>query len=198
VRRRTFDRLVSTEGLVLVPVLAVAGGLLSWARRYITGEVHDQLAAQKIYFPASNSPEIAAPEFEAVRQYAGQQLTTGDQAKVYADRFIANHLEALGGGKTYAQLSAAAMALPKGSAAYNAAEAKVQTVFQGTTLRGMLLEAYGFSLLAEIAFWCGIAAFCLAALMAVLVVLGFVHAHRTSDKEELLPSHAPKGTLVSA
>ena len=51
-RRRTFDRLVSTEGLVLVPVLAVAGGLLTWAQRYITGEVRDQLAAQKIYFPA--------------------------------------------------------------------------------------------------------------------------------------------------
>ena len=40
-RRRTFDRLVSTEGLVLVPVLAVAGGMLSWARRYITGEIRD-------------------------------------------------------------------------------------------------------------------------------------------------------------
>jgi len=29
-RRRAFDRLVSTEGMVLVPVLAVAGGLLTW------------------------------------------------------------------------------------------------------------------------------------------------------------------------
>ena len=80
-RRRAFDRLVSTEGLVLVPVLAVAGGLLTWAHRYITGEVRDQLAAQKIYFPAGDSPELAAPEFEAVRRYAGQPLITGDQAK---------------------------------------------------------------------------------------------------------------------
>jgi hypothetical protein len=54
--RRTFDRLVSTEGLVLVPVLAIAGGLLTWAQRYITNEVRDQLAAQKIYFPASTAP----------------------------------------------------------------------------------------------------------------------------------------------
>jgi hypothetical protein len=60
-RRRTFDRLVSTEGLVLVPVLAAAGGLLTWAQRYISGEVRDQLAAQKIYFPVSDSPELAAP-----------------------------------------------------------------------------------------------------------------------------------------
>ena len=70
-RRRTFDRLVSAEGMVLVPVLAVAGGLLTWAQRYIINEVRNQLEAQKIYFPASDSPELAAPEFEAVRQYAG-------------------------------------------------------------------------------------------------------------------------------
>ena len=69
------------------------------------------------------------------------------------------HLGEIGGGKTYSELSAEAMALPKGSPAYTAAEAKVQTVFQGTTLRGLLLEAYGFSLIAEIAFWCAIAAF---------------------------------------
>ena len=59
-RRRTFDRLVSTEGLVLAPVLAVAGGLLTWAQRYITNEVRNQLAAQKIYFPEADSPELAA------------------------------------------------------------------------------------------------------------------------------------------
>ena len=63
---------------------------------------------------------------------------------------------------TYAQLSAKAMALPPGSAAYTAAEQKVQTVFQGTTLRGLLLEAYGFSVFATIALWGAIASFTLA------------------------------------
>ena len=117
-------------------------------------------------------------------QYAGQQLLTGQQAEVYANDFINVHLGEIGGGKTYAQLSAAAMALPKGSPAYTAAEAKVQTDFQGTTLRGLLLEAYGFSLIAEIAFWCAIAAFALAGIMAVLVGLGFAHARRTGEDEE--------------
>ena len=41
-----------------------------------------------------------------MRQYAGQQLTTGAQAETYADHFIAVHLKEIGGGKTYAQLSA--------------------------------------------------------------------------------------------
>jgi hypothetical protein len=34
--------------------------------------------------------------------------------------------------------------------------------------------------------------------MAVLVGLGFAHARRIDDNEELLPSHAPHGALVSA
>jgi uncharacterized membrane protein len=61
----------------------------------------------------------------------------------------------------------------------------VQTVFQGTTLRGLLLEAYGFSVQAKIALIGAIGAFVLAALMAVLVVLGFLPARRTSQAEEI-------------
>ena len=154
-RRRTFDRLVSTEGLVLAPVLAVAGGLLTWAQRYITNEVRNQLAAQKIYFPEAGSPELAAAEFEAVRQYAGQQLTTGDQAKVYADHFIANHLRAMGGGKTYAELSGEALARPDDPEL----AAAVQLMFRGETSRGLLLNAYAFGRMADIAGYAATAAF---------------------------------------
>ena len=121
-----------------------------------------------------------------VSKDAGQPLTTGQQAEVYANDFIAVHLSEIGGGLTYAQLSAKAMALPKGSPAYTAAEAKVQEVFQGTTLRGLLLEAYGFSVFATIALWGAIAAFILAGLMTVLVVFGIVHARKTDDAQELL------------
>jgi hypothetical protein len=120
-----------------------------------------------------------------VSTYAGQPLTTGTQAEVYADDFIGVHLQEIGGGLTYSQLSAKAMALPKGSPAYTAAEAKVQTVFQGTTLRGLLLEAYAFGTFATIALIAGISAFVLAGLMALLVVFGLWHARRTDDAKEL-------------
>ena len=173
-RRRTFDRLVSTEGLVLVPVLAVAGGLLSWAQKYITGEVRDQLAAQKIYFPASDSPEMAAPEFEAMRRYAGQQLTAGDQAKVYADHYIANHLKAIGGGKSYAELSGEALARPDDPEL----AAAVQTMFRGETSRGLLLNAYAFGKMAEIAGYAATASFAGAGTSLVFSVLGFYHASK--------------------
>jgi hypothetical protein len=196
--------LASVGGVVVVIVLVVAGTMLMVGYNFANNYVHNQLAQQQITFPSAaafahpDGQEITKSMIPSVSQYAAQPLLTGQQAQVYANDFINVHLQNIGGGQTYSQLSAAAMALPKGSAAYTAAEAKVQTVFQGTTLRGMLLEAYGFSLIADIAFWCGIAAFCLAAVMAVLVGLGFAHARRTDEKEELLPAHTPKGTLVTA
>jgi len=203
-RRKVFDKLASVGGIVLVMVLAVAGALLLVGYNFANNYVHTQLAEQQITFPSAaafahpDGQEITKSMIPSVSQYAGQELLTGQQAQVYANDFIAVHIKGIGGGKTYSQLSAAAQALPKGSAAYTAAEAKVQTVFQGTTLRGLLLEAYGFSLIAAIALWCAIAAFCLAGIMAVLAGLGLVHARRTDDKEELLPGHAPKGVLVTA
>jgi hypothetical protein len=204
-RRKVFDMLASTGGVIVVVVLAVAGALLFFGSNFADNYVHNQLAEQQITFPPAAAfahpkagSEITPSMIPSVSQYAGQPLLTGQQAQVYANDFIAAHLQEIGGGKTYAQLSSAAMALPKGSPAYTAAEAKVQTVFQGTTLRAMLLEAYGFSLLATIAFWCAIAAFALAAVMAFLVILGFVHAIRTDESEELLTHHVPRGVAVSA
>src|SRR5579871_6626105 len=111
-RRRPFDILMAAAGLFLAVTLAAAGGMLTWAHTFIGNEVHTQLAAQQIYFPAANSKAVAAPEFAAMRPYGGQQLTTGAQAEVYADHFIANHLKEIGGGKTYAQLSALSIAQP--------------------------------------------------------------------------------------
>jgi hypothetical protein len=204
-RRKVFDMLASAGGVVIVIVLVVAGSLLFVGYSFANNYVHNQLAQQQITFPSAVAfahpkagSEITPSMIPSVSQYAGQQLLTGQQAEVYANDFIAVHLREIGGGKTYAQLSSAAMALPKGSPAYTAAEAKVQTVFQGTTLRGLLLEAYGFSLIATIAFWCAITAFCLAAVMAVLVALGFAHARRTDESEELLTHHASQETLVTA
>ena len=60
-KRRTFDILIATAGLFLAVTLIVAGGLLTWAHSFIGNEVHTQLAAQQIYFPANNSPAIKAP-----------------------------------------------------------------------------------------------------------------------------------------
>ncbi len=199
-QRKVFDVLASVGGLLMVIVLVVAGGLLMWGYSFANSNVHNQLAEQQIVFPAKAAfahpvvgSEITPSMVGTVSNYAGQPLTTGAQAEVYANDFIAVHLAEIGGGKTYAQLSSAAMALPKGSQAYTAAEAKVQTVFQGTTLRGLLLEAYAFGTFATIALIAGISAFVLGGLMALLVAFGFLHARRTADSKELaVNTHAPR------
>ena len=180
-RRRTFDILLATAGLFLAVTLVAAGGLLTWAHTFIGSEVRTQLSAQQIYFPAANSKAVAAPEFAAMRPYGGQQLTTGAQAEVYADHFIANHLKAIGGGKTYAQLSAEAIAQPSNAKL----AAQVDTVFKGETLRGLLLNAYAFGTMGTIA---GIAAFIAAAVTLVLGGLGLMHARRTSPDTNILSS----------
>jgi len=188
-RRKVFDTLASAGGALIVVVLLVAGGLLMWGQSFANSEVHNQLAMQDITFPPASAFAHAKPGTEitpsmipSVSQYAGQQLLTGAQAEVYANDFIAVHLSEMPYGGVYAKVSAAALAHPT-DASLKAVES---TVFQGTTLRGLLLEAYGFSMFGEIAFWAGIAAFVLAFLMAILVGLGLWHARRDDPEAEIL------------
>lgn len=203
-RRKVFDLLASGVGALMVAVLIVAGALMLVGYNFANNNVHNQLAEQRIVFPPASAfahpkagTEITPSMVGTVSKYAGEPLTTGAQAEVYADDFIAVHLREIGGGKTYAQLSAAAMAMKPGPAQQKA-EGVVQTVFQGTTLRGLLLEAYGFSVFAEIALWGSIAAFILAAVMALLVGLGFWHARRVSEAAEMFPSTAGAHSLRTA
>ena len=172
--RKVVDYLVSSAGLIVAIVLLAVGGLMVWGHVFIDNQVHNQLASQKIFFPPKGSPATAAAPFAAMRKYAGQQLTTGAQAETYANHFIAIHLSEVAGGKTYAQVSAAALANPTNTTL----QGQVATLFQGTTLRGLLLNAYAFGTVATIALWGAIVSFVGAAVLLVLSGLGFVHARR--------------------
>ena len=70
-------------------------------------------------------------------------------------------------------------------------------MFQGTTLRGLLLEAYAFGTFATIALIAAIAAFVLAGVMAVLVAFGFWHARRTPTDAELAVHAEAERVLVT-
>jgi hypothetical protein len=190
-KRRSFDVLVGTIGLFLAAVLVVAGSLLTWAHTFVDNEVHTQLAAQKIFFPPKGSPAIAGPEYKQVRQYAGQQLTTGAQAQVYADHFIAVHLKEAGGDQTYAQLSAKAQANPDDTKLAG----QVATMFKGETLRGLLLNAYAFGTMGLIAGIAAIAAFAAAGVLALLSILGLWHGRRVSPEQEVLSGHHRAETI---
>jgi hypothetical protein len=190
-RRRTFDALVSAAGLLLVVVLVVAGVLLTWGHSYANNQVTSQLSAQKIVFPTTSNPEfkiLPAANRAEMGNYAGQPMTNGAQAETYANYFIARHLYLIGGGKTYSQLSALARANP----ANTKLAGEVQTVFQGTTLRSMLLEAYGFWTFGQIALIAAIASYIAAGLMLILSIFGFVHLRRTAPEAEILPKVATR------
>ncbi|MDT4906544.1 MAG: hypothetical protein QOH52_4560 [Pseudonocardiales bacterium] len=180
-KRSSLDRIVSWVGLSLAAVLVVAGSLLTWAHSFVSNEVKTQLSAQQIYFPPKGSPATAGSEFAAMRQYAGQQLTTGAQAQAYADHFIAVHLREVAGGQTYAQLSAKAQANPTDTKLAG----QVATMFKGETLRGLLLNAYAFGTMATIAGFAAIAAFIAAAALLMLSVLGLLHGRRTPGTESV-------------
>jgi hypothetical protein len=183
--RSSFDKLISWTGIVVSAVLLVAGGLLIWASAFATSNVHDQLAAQQITMPVAAA--LTTPEMKAnLTQYAGQPLTTGEQAKAYADYYIQAHMDESANGKTYSQVSGEYMAAlksdPTAQATQDLGQLR-QTLFMGTTLRGMLLNAYAFGTLGTIAMWAAVAAFIGAGVMLVLGVLGLVHARRVAPLE---------------
>jgi hypothetical protein len=191
-RRKTFDTLVSVGGFVMAGVLLLAGVLGFWAYSFTNSQVHDQLASQKIFFPAAGSKAIAGPQFAALQQYAGQQLTTGAQAEAYANHFIAVHLSEVANGQTYAQVSAASIADPTNTVL----QGQVATMFKGNTLRGLLLNAYAFWKVGQIALIASILAFGGAAALLILSILGLRHARRTPVEKEILlstPTPVPAG-----
>ncbi|HVW23121.1 MAG TPA: hypothetical protein VHB51_01370 [Candidatus Saccharimonadales bacterium] len=177
-RRRIIDKTLTSLGVVATLALLLIGGLAWWAGSFVTSNVHDQLAAQKIYFPEVDSPALTALPDEqraAVAQYAGQQVLTGAQAKVFADDFIAVHLSKIAAGQTYSEISAQAQANPSDTQL----QAQANTLFKGETLRGLLLgDAYAFGTVGQIAHVVALVALIAGAFMLVLVLLGLLHLAR--------------------
>jgi hypothetical protein len=145
---------VAAAGMMVVGVLAVVGG------SYDKQVVRDQLTPQKIFFPAAGSKEL----LPGVKQYAGQQVVNGGQAKAYANDFINVHLSKIAAGKTYAEVSSAAIADPNNAKLAGQKAA----LFQGETLRGLLLNAWGWSVVGTIA---TLAGFILLGMGGVLLLL---------------------------
>jgi hypothetical protein len=145
---------VAAAGLMVVGILAVVGG------NYDKQVVHDQLAPQKIFFPPAGSAAL----LPGVKQYAGQQLLTGSQARAYANNFINVHLSKIAGGQTYSQVSTAALAAPTNTTLAT----EKATLFQGETLRGLLLGAWGWAMIGSIATLAGIILILLGAILLLL------------------------------
>ena len=148
--------------LVLAVIWAMAASLVMWGSKFATGTVHDQLAAQKITFPDKATLEEDNP---ALVKYAGQAVDNGDKAKGYSD-FINGHLKNIANGKTYSEVSGE---YQKDRTNQTLAGQR-QSLFMGETLRGLLLNAWGWGLIGTIAMYASLALY-LAAAGAVAVAV---------------------------
>jgi hypothetical protein len=186
---RRNSHLTAIAGFALAAILLAAGGLLLWGSTYTHNMVHNQLAAQQIYFPPKAAfahpkagTEITPSMIPSVSQYAGQQLVTGQQAESYADNFIAVHITNMTGGKTYAQLSAASLAQPNNTKLAG----QVGTVFKGEALRSMLLNAFGWWKISQITYIVSLIAFGLGGLTLLASLFGLTVGRHPEIVHEII------------
>lgn len=146
--------------LIVVGAAAIFGG--NFAHGYVT----DQLSQEGLTMP--NEDGVNALEDQAsqdkLRPYIDEPMTTGPQAEAFANNYIWEHMMASSGGKGYQEISGEYNALkaeiPEAEQADNQElqdlGALRESLFMGDSLRGMLLNAYGWWLLGSIAFYVGI------------------------------------------
>jgi hypothetical protein len=212
-KRRTLDIIFSVGGLALAILLLVLGFVLRSNANFAHNYVRDQLTAQQITFTPADKLSAEEKQSSDLVAYGGQQLTTGKQAEVYANDYIALHLAETNNGKTYSQTSNDARALraqataaqknnSPDAAALNdqatALEAKVQTLFRGETLRGLLLTSYGFSVFGDKAMQAAWVCFIAALVLFAASVAGFLHAFRTSKETAFAPVDSGTSTPTPA
>jgi hypothetical protein len=201
-KRRTLDLIFSVGGVLIAALILVLGLVLQNQANFAKDYVHDQLAEQQITFTpkAGLQPDETAA---CLRTYAGQALTTGSQAECYANNYIGVHVKAINDGKTYSQTSGDARKLESQLEAIadqsspqavalatqvKATQGKATTLFQGETLRGLLLTSYGFSIFGERAQEAAWVCFGLAAVLLLASIAGFVHAG-TKGADQPILSH---------
>ena len=193
-RRKSFDAVASAAGMILAAVLLAASGLLFWAHGFIDDNVKTQLTQQKIFMPKAGSEQLNDPAVKPyLSKYAGQQVVNGAQAKAFADHYIKVHLNEATSNRTYSELSTLSRQDPNNTEL----QGLVQTSFRGETLRGMLLNAYAFWQMGEVAFIAAWIALGTGAALVLLVVLGVWHMRRTPyDVTVHVPGWHPEKSAV--
>ena len=193
-KRRTFDKIVTTMGAGLTVFLFIVAGLLNFGYNFADKNVRDNLIVQKVTFPKADSGALMAlPEADkkAMLKYAGQVLSNGDMAKTYADHFISVHMNGIAGGKVYEEVSgeflakSAQLKADPTNASLKAEvatlEAQRMSLFMGNTLKGLLGFSYAFWQFGQIAKLSAGVALVGGILMLLLTVAGYLHLRRTDD-----------------
>ena len=131
---RTSRRIASVLMGLAGVALFVAGPVMVYEGFHGQSQIRHELTAQKIVFPAKGSSGLP----KDLQAYGGQKVTTGPQAKAYAD-MVEEHVLAATGGRTYSEVSNAYIASGQKDATLGQLR---QTAFMGESLRGSLMSAY--------------------------------------------------------
>lgn len=161
-KRGIFGPIAIAEA-ALVVLFAAAAGFMFYQGTFITQQISDELASQKISFPAATEIKTGGALDPAVfpkeiRDLAGQQVDNGYKARIYAQDFIRIHEQKIANGETYstmggkiAAVSAQIAATPRTDPAYADLQKQLatmngqrDTLFKGDMLRGALLNSYGW------------------------------------------------------
>jgi len=195
----------------MVVVLAGAAVFAFGLGTFTTGQIRDELTAQQIYFPAADQIKAGgaldpATFPQEIRDQAGNQVTDGNQARIYANDFLGEHLQGVAGGLTYAsvgtkvsQLNAQLASTSKDDPNYTALQKQIatlngqrDTLFKGETLRSMLLNAYGWWTIGTYTTYAAFGLMLAAAVVLGAMVFEFVAARRrvTVRVAKQVPTHA--------
>jgi hypothetical protein len=155
-------RIISIQAMLVV-ILAAASGFLFYEGSFVTNMVQTELTAQQVFFPGVDQIKAGGAldpaEFpQEIRDQAGNQVTDGNQARIYANDFLGKHLQGVAGGSTYASIgskisaaNAALAAASKTDPNYATLQANVATLngqkttlFTGEMLRATLLNSWGW------------------------------------------------------
>ena len=188
-RRKTFDKIVTFVGFGLSAFLLVLAGLLNWGATFAQDSVKSQLENQNISFPAADAMPPSTKD--QLSKWAGMQVTTGEMARDYSDLYIWEHMKGaskagIGRESTYSEVSGMYLGAAKGGKASPEEIGKLgelrQTLFMGNTLRGLLLEAYAFGTLGNIAAIAALASLVGGILLLLLSIAGILHIRRTPEE----------------
>lgn len=171
------QREVRSRVLVLQLVLFLGALILGSIVLYIgvvlvRGNVHEQLKAQEIIFTSSeklsDEEKTWKPGSDCLVANAGKQLISGEQAKCYSDYYILLHMTESADAAGYPEATYATLGTEQSSLRTQLSEAKAKndaaatadtqqkldavnalrsTLQSGTSLRGQLLNAWGWDTL---------------------------------------------------
>jgi len=167
----------AAAGMIVLGIVSIVGG------SYDHQVVRDQLGPQKIVFPKP-------AEYANLKQYEGQQVLTGTQAKAYAEDQIGVDMNKIAGGKTYAQVSEEWIA---GGMKSEKLAGERTTLFMGETLKGLLLNAWGWAQIGSIAILAGILLIVFGAILFLLPMLNWWLSFAEKGSKSASPrvSHTP-------